>query len=88
MKSEKCFLNTLNCTFVRAFLLGSPGNVLIFIFSRNFHIAREEYSNIWNSRALGDKFLKFGMVLGKGIVFSKSIVRPLVTSRGQIQNDS
>ena len=28
---------------------------------------------IQNNRALGDKFLKFDMVLGMGIVFSKSI---------------
>ena len=36
-------------------------------------MAGEEYANIWNNRALGDKFLKFGMVLGMGTVFSKSI---------------
>ena len=24
----------------------------------------EEYANIWNNRALGDKFLKFSTVLG------------------------
>ena len=56
---------------MRAFLLGSPVNVLIFIFFRKFHIAGEEYPNIWNNRALNDKFLKFGMVLGMGIVFFK-----------------
>ena len=38
-------------------------------------IAGEEDPNIWNNRALDDKFLKFGMVLGMGIVFSKSIAK-------------
>ena len=56
MKSEKCFSSTLNCTFVRAFLLGSPVNVLISIFFRKFRIAGEEYPSIWNNRPLGDKF--------------------------------
>ena len=50
-------------------------------------IAGEEYPNIWNNRALDDKFFKFGMVLDMGIVFSKSIANKMgVTSRGQIQN--
>ena len=39
---------------------------------RNHVVAGEESANICNNRALGDKFLKFGMVFGMGIVFSKS----------------
>ena len=46
-------------------------------------IAREEYANIWwNNRALGNKFLKFGMVLGMGIVFLKSISNKMGVSSG------
>ena len=61
--------------------------MLISILFRNFHKAGEEYPNIWNNRALGDKFLKSGMLLGMGIVFSKSIANKMgVTFRGQIQN--
>ena len=42
------------------------------------------YSNIWNIRALGDKFLKFGMVLGMGSVFSKSIANKMCVTSGDL----
>ena len=48
-------------------------------------IAGEEYANIcWNNRELGDKFLKFGMVLGMGIVFPKSISNKTGVSSGDL----
>ena len=89
MKSEKCLLSTLNCTFVRAFLSGSPVNVLISLFFSKFHIAKEEYPNIWNNRAFCDKFFNFGMVLGMALCYQNPSQtkwsRPQVTSRGQIK---
>ena len=36
---------------------------------RKHVVAGEEWVNIWNNRALGDKFLKFGMVFGMGSDF-------------------
>ena len=47
-------------------------------------IAEEEYPNIWNNRALGDKFFKFTMVLGMGIVFSKSIANKMGVTSGDL----
>ena len=40
-----------------------------FLSPDNGPIAGEECPNIWNNGALGDKFLKFGMVLGIGTDF-------------------
>ena len=48
----------------------------------NSIIAGKEYANIWDNRALGDKFLKFGMMLGTGIVFSKSIANKMGVTSG------
>ena len=44
----------------------------------------ERIRNIWNNRALGDKFLKFGMVLGMGSVFSKSIANKMGVTSGDL----
>ena len=48
----------------------------------------KEYANIWNNHALGEKFLKFGMVLGMGrcalAVFSKSIARKMGVTSGDL----
>ena len=53
-------------------------------FTRNLLLAGGEYANIWNNRALGDKFLKFGMVLGMGSVFSKSIANKMGVTSGDL----
>ena len=39
---------------------------------------------IHNNRALGDKFLKFCMVLGMGSVFSKSIANKMGVTSGAL----
>ena len=44
----------------------------------------EEYPNIWKKRALVKKFLKFVMVLGMGIVFSKSIEHKMGVTSGDL----
>ena len=40
----------------------------------NLALAGEEYANIWNNRALGDKYLKFSVVLGMGSVLSMGVI--------------
>ena len=60
----------------------------VLIFSRKFPISGEENPNIWNNRALGDKFVKFGMVLGMGIVFSKSIANKMGATSDELQRSN
>ena len=45
---------------------------------------KKVYANIWSNRALGEKFLKFGMVLGMGGVFSKSIANKMGVTCGAL----
>ena len=60
MKYEKwkLFLKYLELHFCASLYFGISGKcVNFYLFFCKFHIAGEEYLNIWNNHALGDKFL-------------------------------